>query len=61
MNNIRAVRMRKGMKQSDLAKMLNMSVFYLNRIETGQRKLTYPLASRIAHILECSVDEIFLN
>lgn len=61
MNNIRAIRNRKGLTQEDLARMLNISHFYLNRIENGQRKLAYPLASRIANILECSVDEIFLN
>lgn len=60
-NNIKKIREQKGLSQKQLAELLGISVFHLNRIENGKYDCTIVLAARIAKYLESSLDEIFLN
>ncbi len=59
---IRELRKRKGMKQNELAKSLNITSAYLCELE--KKKKTNPsidLITRIANVLEVSVDEILFE
>lgn len=59
-NRIREVRERKGLRQADLANMLEIFQSEISEIETDERKPNVYLAKRIARALGVSVDEIFL-
>ncbi len=54
---LRAVRLTKAMTQADVAGRA-MSVAYLSRMESGQRRPTAKVLVEIAHRLEVSVDEL---
>lgn len=63
-NNLKKLREEKGMTQTELAKMLGISRFHLNKIENtskNSRNLTASLALKAAKILNVSLDEIFLK
>lgn len=55
---IRSVRLAKGLKQSDLAKSLNIEQSNYNRFERRGNKLTYEQIERIADALGVSVAEL---
>ena len=54
---LRAARLTKGMTQADVAGSA-MSVAYLSRMESGQRRPTAKVLVAIAHRLEVSVEEL---
>lgn len=60
-NNVKKIMESKGISQSEMAKALNISKFYLSRIENGKVDLPITLAARIAKYLDSSLDEIFLK
>lgn len=62
MNNIKRLRESKvpKMTQRELAEKVGISHTYLSNIENGKRPLSITLASRIAKVLRCSRDDIFL-
>lgn len=60
-NNIKELRTKKSITQAELAERLGFSRSYMNRIEKGEKKPNIPLALRIAEILECTLDDIFLK
>lgn len=58
-NRIAEIRKQKGYSQQELAKALNISVDYLNRVERGKREPSLKLAVRIAKMLDCSLNDLF--
>jgi putative transcriptional regulator len=59
-NNLKQLRSQKGLTQRELACLLKVTPSYLNKIENGKRIPNVLLAVRIAHILDCRVEDIFL-
>ena len=58
-NRLREVRIKKGLRQSDLAKRVGVFQSEISEIETGERKPSVYLAKRIARALGVSLDELF--
>jgi len=55
----KTARIRAGMKRSELAEKLDITIRYLMYIENGQQKPSYPLLFQIVRILFIQTDEIF--
>jgi len=51
----------KGLKQSWIAYKTGISKTTMSKYVNGSRKLKYETAKKIADILECSPDDIFLT
>lgn len=60
-HRVKQLRLNAGISQKEMARRLSISVIHLNRVENGKRELGIMLAYRIAHILNCSIDDIFLK
>lgn len=56
MNKIRDLRINKGLKQSDLAKMLNCSPQSVSNYEVGLRDIDSATICRICEIFGCTAD-----
>jgi len=61
LNRVKELRQQQGISQIKLAQMLKISANHLNKIESGERHLSYSLASRIAEELNCNTNDIFLK
>ncbi|MEM2914194.1 MAG: helix-turn-helix transcriptional regulator [Candidatus Bathyarchaeia archaeon] len=59
-NRLREIRIRKGLRQADLARMIGVFQSEISEIETGKRKPSVYLAKRIAKALGVSLDDLFL-
>lgn len=57
-NNIRELRLAKGLSMRELAERMNSHFTTIAKIERSQRKLTYDWARKFAEALEVSPDEI---
>lgn len=60
-NNIKKIRESRNISKDDLALRLRISKTHLTKVENGERKCPISLAVRIAEVLDCSLDEIFLS
>ncbi len=58
-NRLRVLRAERGWTQQDLAQRLDVSRQTVNAIETGRYDPSLPLAFRIAHTFEASIEVIF--
>ena len=58
-NRIREFRKKKGLRQTDLAKMVGIFQSELSEIERGMRKPSVYLAKKIAKALGVSLDDLF--
>ncbi|MBV4439328.1 helix-turn-helix transcriptional regulator [Clostridium tyrobutyricum] len=58
---LKAERVRKGIKQGELAKRLGITPQYLCKIEKGVADPRRELMLEIAHILQADVRELFFN
>lgn len=58
-NHLRALRAERGWSQADLAENLEVSRQTVNAIETGKYDPSLPLAFRIAHLFDQSIEEVF--
>lgn len=59
-NNIKAARIKKGWKQSDLSKEIGICVNSIVKIEKGDYStLKYPVMIKIANALNSTVEELF--
>lgn len=56
---VKIARIKKRIKQKDLAEMVGISREYLRHIENDEANPTRSLMLKIAEILECSVQELF--
>lgn len=61
MNNIRTLRINKGISQDGLAAELNISQQCVSMWETGERDPRTDKLPRLAKILGCSIDDLFKN
>jgi putative transcriptional regulator len=60
-NNLKRLREAKGLQQQEMAKLMGLNVTFYNKIERGHKNLTVRKALKVAEILECSLDDIFLD
>ena len=58
-NSIKVERAKKNITQAQLAELVNVSRQTVNAIESGKYNLSTILALKIAHVFECSVNDIF--
>ncbi len=58
-NNLKEVRMQKGMSQADLAKLVGVSRNTISSIETGQFSPTAKLALILCIALDVKFEELF--
>jgi putative transcriptional regulator len=58
-NDVRQMRMGKGLRQEDLAKALKVSRQTINAIEAGRYLPSLPLAIALARFFGKSVEELF--
>lgn len=58
-NNLKLLRLERGLTQSELAEMLNITVPYLSKIENEKKLPNVLLAIRLANALDCKVEDIF--
>lgn len=56
--NIRRYREKKGISQSELARMLMVSQPTINQLEQDRKILTVPMARVIANALDCDVNAL---
>ena len=59
-NRIREFRKRRGLRQTDLARLVGIFQSELSEIERGLRKPSVYLAKKIAKALGVSLDDLFL-
>ena len=57
-NRIREIRKKRGMKLSDLSRLVSISIAYLSDIERGNRPGGKKTLSRIASALGVSLDDL---
>jgi putative transcriptional regulator len=56
---MREVREKKGYSQAEVARKLNVSRSWINKIENGKTVPSLKMALRIANILDCKVEDLF--
>lgn len=59
-NNIKQLREKRGITQAELARRLNFSRSYMNRLENTPEQPNIATSLRIAEILGCTLNDIFL-
>lgn len=57
-SNIKRLRAKAKISQIDLAKASNISQTHLSNIENGHTGLSFSIATKICHCLDCSLDEL---
>ncbi|MDL4775874.1 MULTISPECIES: helix-turn-helix transcriptional regulator [Thermomonosporaceae] len=58
-NDVRELRLTRGLSQGDLGKVLGVSRQTVNAIETGRYSPSLPLAITLARFFERAVEEVF--
>ena len=59
-NNIRILRKRAGLRQEDVANLVNVTRQTINAIENNQYNPTLVLAMKLARLLKTPVEELFV-
>jgi len=59
-NNIRTLRKQLGLRQEDVAKLVNVTRQTINAIENDQYNPTLVLAMKLARLLKTPVEELFI-
>lgn len=59
--NIKLKRIEKGIKQKDMAEMLELTPQYLRKIEKGDIDVRRSFMIKISKILETSIQELFFS
>ena len=59
-NRLKEIRTEKGFTQKELTDLLKITPSYLSKIENGKKLPNVLLAVRLATILDCKVEDIFL-
>ena len=57
-NNLKRIRLEKGMSQGDICRASGMDRGYINRVESGQKNPTISNLEKIAMALKVSPDEL---
>ena len=60
-NNIRNIRLAKGMKMTDLARRADLSLSAISKIEKGVRRLNQKQLLSICNILGCKLSDVFIK
>ncbi len=60
-NKLQSLRLKHGYSGSHMAAYLNISKVYYHQLETGQRRLSYEMAFKMAKIFKLKPDDIFYN
>ena len=60
-NNIRNIRLKRGMKMTELARRANLSLSAVSKIEKGVRRLNQKQLLNICNILGCKLSDIFIK
>ena len=60
-NNIRNIRVAKGMKMTELARRANLSLSAVSKIEKGVRRLNQKQLLNVCTILGCKLSDIFIH
>jgi DNA-binding XRE family transcriptional regulator len=58
MENVRNIRIKKGMTQSQLANLAGIKQPSLSEIEAGKKMPKLDTAKRIAAVLDCAIDDL---
>lgn len=58
-NDVRELRLAKGLSQGDLGNVLGVSRQTVNAIETGRYSPSLPLAIKLARFFQLNVEEVF--
>ena len=61
MEKLKELRRKKGYSGSQMAKKVGISVPFYSQIESGQRRLSYEMAVKIANVLKTKPDRIFYD
>lgn len=56
--NLRALRMKRGLTQGELAEMVGVTRAFLCQIERGTKALSLPLAKEISEVLKCRIADL---
>ena len=56
--NIKKIRIGKGMSQGDICRALDMDRSYMSAIENGKKNITISQLERLAQALDVSVDKL---
>ena len=56
--NLRALRMKRGLTQGELAEMVGVTRAFLCQIERGTKALSLPLAKEISEVLKCAIADL---
>ncbi|MDP3936192.1 MAG: helix-turn-helix transcriptional regulator, partial [Alphaproteobacteria bacterium] len=56
--NLRLLRRIRGLTLEELSEQVGISVSYLSRIESGNRRVTEPLLFKLSELLQCDPTEI---
>ncbi|MBX2997287.1 MAG: helix-turn-helix transcriptional regulator [Caldilineaceae bacterium] len=59
-NRLKVLRAERNWSQAELAERLDVSRQTINAIETGKYDPSLPLAFKIAHLFEMSIEQIFM-
>ncbi|MDU1252905.1 MAG: helix-turn-helix transcriptional regulator [Peptostreptococcaceae bacterium] len=60
-NILKSLRVKQGLKQQDVANYLGITVSAYNYKENGKRKFSIDEAIKLARLLKCDIEDIFLN
>ena len=61
MNNIKEIRLANSMKQSELAKALNVTQAAVSAWELGRREPDFDALRKMSEIFSCSIDDLLGN
>lgn len=60
-NILKSLRVKQGLKQQDVANYLGITLSAYNYKENGKRKFNVDEAIKLARLLKCDIEDIFLN
>lgn len=60
LTNLKKVRLEKKLSQKRISEMVGISESYYCQLETGARRMSLPLARKIAVVLDQSMDDLFM-
>lgn len=61
MKYLKEIRLKEGLSMQEMANLLKISKTFYWQIETGNRRLSYGMAVKIADIFQMKPDDIFLE
>ena len=56
--NMKKIRLEKGMSQGDICRALNLDRAYISNVENGKQNLTISTMEKVAKALDVSIDQL---